>query len=137
MKEKKEDNLSLLESLITRNKEKKKQLEKSREKYWKLSSIERIDYNNHLRNIKEETEYSILPLTNMFIKWDLIGLFIITLFYYISGMDVSWLENGFNIFFIFYRLTILMIFVDIFLNFLYSYKRKKIIKQLKKRFKLI
>ena len=137
MKGRKKNSLSLLEFLIKKNKEKKKEKLKFVEKYWKLSATERIDYDNKLKNIKEGTDYGYFPLTSIFITWIFLGLAAIYLFFYLSGRNIFWIIEGFKILIIIYYLAISGVVLDIFLMSISFHKRYKLIEKLKKRFKLI
>jgi hypothetical protein len=128
---------------IGNNYEKRKEEKKKiNEKYWKLSSIERIDYDNHIKEIEKDNEvYLGFPFTKFILGVLILMILSITLVAFGTKMDFYKLiellrplslEIG--------RLILILMTIDVF-AFLVSlltcenYKNKHINK-LNKRFKL-
>jgi hypothetical protein len=115
----------------------KKQLEKKKvnEKYWKLSSIERIEYDMHFKNIIEKYKYNWILLKTWFYS-----MLYLTIGLILFGIVYDKLDTAINLInsveYIIIDLIWLPILVDIIVlieNICFEGRDKK---KLNKRFKL-
>ena len=102
--------------------------------YWKLSPIERIDYDNKIGIIDKETDYGIFPITFSLFKLLFFTALVHLYFYYMNLLDLLKLTTTL----LSALITIVSIawIIDYLLSIYYSNKRTKRIKELNKRFKL-
>jgi uncharacterized integral membrane protein len=115
--------------------EDKKKREEFTKRYWKLSPIERIDYDNKLNQIEKETHYGLLPITLQFLKGFIFFMILFVSIFYLTG-NIE-LSNFFmNISLIIGNFLVLSIFIDLLAGYFCSNDRIRRIKDLNKRFKL-
>jgi hypothetical protein len=112
----------------------KKEKEIFRNNYWKLSAVERIDYDNKVNKIKEETDYGIFPISFVCIKILLFVTLTHLFFYYMNILD--FLELTTSLLMGLVSILIFTIFIDYFFLLFFSFNRTKRIKELNKRFKI-
>lgn len=127
---------SILEYITKRNKEVKKLREQKRERYWKLSASERIDYDNKLKNINNRLPF--LFLTVSLFKAIFYGMIFFCVFNYFFGSKID-LELILTEQFIISSLLSfisLFIVIDIVVSILFGIERDRKLKELNKRFKL-
>ncbi len=105
-------------------------------KYWKLSPIERIDYDNKKERIEKENHWGFFPITISLVSLLITITLATLLFYFISGMNIAILIIGILIFSFFYSLLGFIFLFDLIFMFLSSNSRKKKKIELNKRFKL-
>lgn len=131
-------------SYINYLKEKRKEesdIKKKRiEKYWKLSPIERIDYDNKIKSIKERYNFNLFTLSIIKVSFWLMVFFCVFNYffnYFFNNLiDISLiLSQQSIILFIFQNLWIFII-IDIMLLLICPKYRTEDIKELNKRFKL-
>ncbi len=127
---------NLFEYLGRRTREEKERKERIENKYWKLSPIERIDYDNKRKRVERENYLGFLPLTCLLVKIALYfvlgGLF----FYYISGKELLFLKLGLNVGTTILYLLGWIIIGDVIIGMIFLSKKNKILRELNKRFKL-
>lgn len=120
--------------------ETKKKKEIFKNKYWKLSASERIDYDNRLEKIKKQSEVNFFHFT--ITKLFLIYIFIAVIFSFLAYFGINstneYIELLRPLSFLFLKLLYFMIVIDFILSLLFLfYSNSKIkIKELNKRFKL-
>ncbi len=115
--------------------EDKKKREEFTKRYWKLSPIERIDYDNKLNQIEKETHYGLLPITLQFLKGFIFFMILFVSIFYLTG-NIE-LSNFFmNISLILGNLLVVTILFDFCMGYLCSNDRIKRIKNLNMRFKI-
>jgi len=105
-------------------------------KYWKLSAIERIDYDNKKERIEKENYWGFFPITFCLIRLIIFIFLTSLLFYFISGMNLVILKLGILIFSTLASLFWLIIIIDLIGMFTNSSRIVREIIRLNKRFKL-
>lgn len=117
----------------------KKEDQKKEKRYWKLSSLERIDYNQELEKIRKRSEVMVIPLTKI-----VIGTFLILSFMFLLGSFGGLYSMSVLVYSLktlslnFSRLIGFAFIIDILymiFNLIFNKQDKKI-KELDKRFKL-
>jgi hypothetical protein len=127
--------MNIFQKIGNRLEEDKKNKELFEKRYWNLTPIERIDYDNKRDRIEKETYYGMLPLTLIFLKGFIVFLLLFTSTFYLTGSIE--LSNLFmNISIILGNMVIIAILVDFLLSYISSVSYFNRIKNLNKRFKL-
>ena len=127
--------MNIFQKIGNRIEEGKKDKELFERRYWNLTPIERIDYDNKRDRIEKETYYGMLPLTLIFLKGFIVFLLLFTSTFYLTGSIE--LSNLFmNISIILGNMVIIAILVDFLLSYISSVSYFNRIKNLNKRFKL-
>jgi hypothetical protein len=119
-----------------RIKDRKKNKEIFDNKYWKLSPIERMDYDNKLNIIKHETDVGFFTLTVGIAKGLFLVYFCTFLFYFLSGSNLSILEFGISIGVLLTTLLTIGMFMDLLMKYIFDNIYLKRFRELNKRFKL-
>jgi hypothetical protein len=114
----------------------KKRKEVAINKYWKLTAIERIDYDNKRKSINENNHYGLFPLTLALIRLVIWIVLTTGLFYFISDRSELILEVGISVSSFFLFFLEIFILIDICMILFCSYEKSKAMKELNKRFKI-
>lgn len=115
----------------------KKKLERKKmgDKYWKLSSIERIDYDNHIENIKKKYDWFWVA-TILWIKL----MIYIAIFFGLFGLIFNKFDVMINLVKILWSSFIKIIWLPISIDIIFVYSNiffeERDEKDLNKRFKL-
>ena len=108
-----------------------------KEKYWKLKSIERIEYEMYRSKINKET-LPFFYLTLFYLKFILAVLIFIFLIVYFYGNGIlSFKEIGGNFLYGILKYIWILIVCDLFMFVITPFLTNKKIKKLDKRFKLL
>ena len=115
--------------------EERKERNRGVERYWKLKSVQRLDYLKHKERLEEEYKYYGLH-TTISISKIFFGVFI---FIFILGYlgEISIRILGLKILLIYLKIMCLAIIVDVLMIFFCSHYKIKKTKELNKRFKLV
>jgi len=131
--------MNRLQRMGNKLEEMRKEKERKVKRYWKLSSIERMEYDQKLDRINKENTISPLSLTIAGIKATVFIFFLFSLLILSRGYSIGTAIHLFKLMaFVFYRVITVTIILDILLVILdiFSGKREKEIKKLDERFKL-
>ena len=126
---------NFFETLGRKIREIQTKLKKVEEKYWKLSAVERIDYDNKKKIIKEDS-YKLFNLTKIYLKlffWIASFFFIIYLF----TLEQEVIKAGAAFFIVYLSFIPFVIVIDCFLNYIFAVITDRKMNYLNKRFKLI
>lgn len=132
----KEENI--LDKIIKKRIERKKQNEVKRERYWKLPAVERLHYDSKLKEIKDNSPILFQLTKSYLILLIYITTFVVFLHYMHTTGDKDLLplfNDIVSLTYLLFKLTFIPICVDIIL--LLFDKTNSNIKKLNKRFKLI
>lgn len=86
---------SLLKRLNARIKEKRKNIEQSKKRYWKLSASERLHYDYRSEKIEKDNSPDVFYMTFIFAKMYFLILVIFALFKVLFQVDPVHLVNAF------------------------------------------
>ena len=118
---------------LEKNKEEKKSI---LDKYWKLSTLNRIDYDNKINKIHNDYKSDFLLLTYTWLK----GLLCIAIFLGAFGLIFNSLDTMLTTIRLIWKVLIqfiwVPIFMDVMLMFITPIVEERLIKELNKRFKL-
>lgn len=126
---------SLLKRMNSRIKEKQKNIDYNKKRYWKLSALERLHYDSRAEKINKNN--AMFPfhfsLLGMFLYFSVLVIF--TLFKVLFNVDPSLLVNSFLLILgtapFFFKVAII---VDIFFIFLTVWVNRKAMKKLNKNY---
>ena len=131
--------LNIFQRIGNRIEKKKEEEELMVKRYWKLSPIERMEYDQKRDRIIEQTNIHFLGITKFFILGVLGFSFLVFLISFGSGHTLNYIVNLFKpiakIFPLFIVITLVLDYFFIIINILFG-ERKKRIENLNKRFKL-
>jgi hypothetical protein len=125
---------TFLERIARRDKEFKKKKELRDNKYWKLSPIERIDYDNKLERINKYNYF--FDITLWFLKMIVIVCFGFLLLYFVSDKNLIIFSLGIKLITYLFELFILVFIFDVIITFTNCNYIIRLKKELNRRFKL-
>lgn len=129
-----EEPISLIDFIRRRIKEGRIKHEAFRDKYWKLSSQERMEYDWKLRRIEEKHTHPLATLYGL--KMILYASYFMLLLYFVGGKNIIFLNVAINIITILCYATIVVVVFDSFTFIFDDINQRKEIRELNKRFKL-
>jgi len=132
--------MNKLQRMGNKLEEMRKKEEKKKKRYWKLSPIERMEYDQKRDRINEKYNDNFFILTIAGIKVTLFFFFLLSLLMIGGGYSIGAAMIMFKLLaFVFCRVIMIAIGLDILyviLDIFFGKRREKEIKKLDKRFKL-
>ena len=124
-----------LKAINARTREKEKNIEKNKKRYWKLSASERLHYDSRVEKVKSDNSTPLLTFTFVLAKLYFYSLVIFTLFKVLFQVDPTRLVDAFLLIIGTAPLLFKIAFIlDIIFIFLEKHYKRKGIESLNRRY---
>ena len=128
--------MNLFQKIGNTIEENKKREKKRLDRYWKLSSNERVEYDNKLKDINKKSELNF-NITKTVMFWTLLGIAFISLALFSVGVSsLKFIELLREFGKVFFRIIYVSILLDMIIDVITVSTFKKEKEELNKRFKL-